>query len=64
MIGSAVLAQALLNPSIKSIIILSRRPLLQPHPSNVKVLILTDAEFTSYPPTVLAEIAGAEACIW
>ena len=64
LIGSVVLAQALLDPSITSIIILSRRPLPQTLPPKAKVLILTDKEFISYPPTVLAELADAEACIW
>ncbi|KFY05294.1 hypothetical protein O988_00097, partial [Pseudogymnoascus sp. VKM F-3808] len=62
-IGSEVLRQALLHPSISTLIVLSRRPLSPPitHPK-LQVIILAD--FAIYPADVLAQLDGVEACIW
>jgi nucleoside-diphosphate-sugar epimerase len=62
-IGREVLTQCLKNPSITSILALSRREL----PGTIsdprlKVVILKD--FASYPDSVLQELASADACIW
>ncbi|KFZ16343.1 hypothetical protein V502_05149 [Pseudogymnoascus sp. VKM F-4520 (FW-2644)] len=62
-IGTEVLRQALLHPSITTLIVLSRRALSPPitHPK-LQVIILAD--FAIYPPEVLTQLDGAEACIW
>lgn len=60
-IGAEVLRQCLNNPSISSIIALSRRPLPVTDPK-LKTVIVED--FTNYSPSVLKELEGAEACIW
>jgi len=60
-IGSEVLSQCLSHPSITSILALSRRPLPITH-EKLTTVILSD--FTSYPPSVLEQMKGAEACIW
>jgi NAD dependent epimerase/dehydratase family enzyme len=60
-IGQEILHQALHNPSITSLIALSRRPLPTTNPK-LKTVLLED--FTSYSPAVLAELSGAESCIW
>ncbi|KFY94867.1 hypothetical protein V498_03679 [Pseudogymnoascus sp. VKM F-4517 (FW-2822)] len=62
-IGGEVLRQALLHPSITTLIVLSRRALSPPitHPK-LHVIILAD--FAIYPPEVLTQLDGAEACIW
>ncbi|KFY00096.1 hypothetical protein V490_01474 [Pseudogymnoascus sp. VKM F-3557] len=62
-IGSAVLQQCLQNPSITSIIVLSRRPLSSDFSSpKLKVIILDN--FITYPDDVLAQLDDARACIW
>lgn len=62
-IGREVLNQCLKNPSITSILALSRRELPSPvNDPRLKVVILKD--FASYPDSVLEELAGADACIW
>jgi nucleoside-diphosphate-sugar epimerase len=62
-IGSAVLQKCLQNPSITSIVVLSRRPLSSHFSSpKLKVIILTD--FLTYPDDVLAQLDDAQACIW
>ncbi len=63
MIGSEVLRQCILHPSITSIIVVSRRALSDSQLSlKVKVIILLD--FTSYPTYLWKDLAGAKACIW
>lgn len=62
-IGSEVLSQCIRNPSISSIIALSRRSL--PETANdpkLKTIIMKD--FNSYPDSVLEDLSGADACIW
>ncbi|KZM28514.1 hypothetical protein ST47_g385 [Ascochyta rabiei] len=62
-IGRQVLHHALQNPTITSVIALSRRasPDLVQH---AKVLVLVLQDFTVYPEDVVAELAGADGCIW
>ena len=60
-IGQEVLSQALSNPTITSLVALSRRPLPTSNPK-LKTILLED--FTSYSPAVLQELSGAESCIW
>jgi uncharacterized protein YbjT (DUF2867 family) len=62
-IGKQVLHQALQNTTITSVIALSRRSLpdLVRH-SKLEVVVLED--FNTYPDVVIAELRGADACIW
>ncbi|CAL5870115.1 uncharacterized protein PFLUO_LOCUS4350 [Penicillium psychrofluorescens] len=60
-VGSEVLRQCLAHPSITSIISLSRRELDITHPKLRAILV---KDFTHYPPEVLAEITGADACVY
>jgi uncharacterized protein YbjT (DUF2867 family) len=63
-IGSQVLEQALQDSSISSIIALSRRPLpeLAARHDHLEVVVLAD--FANYPADVVAQITGADGCIW
>ena len=63
-IGQEILAQALSNPSITSIIALSRKPLPAALASNPKLKTVIVEDFSTYTPSVLKELEGAEACIW
>lgn len=63
-IGQEVLHQCLQYPGITSLIALSRRDLPDSATSNPKLKVVILNDFTSYPDTVLHELAGAEACIW
>ncbi|KAJ5098122.1 hypothetical protein N7532_005123 [Penicillium argentinense] len=58
--GREVLNQYLQNPSITSIVVLSRCEL--PAHDKLKVVVLED--FTSYPDFVREAVQGADACIW
>ncbi|KAH9205111.1 hypothetical protein DL95DRAFT_397944 [Leptodontidium sp. 2 PMI_412] len=63
-IGTEILAQALSNPAITSIIALSRKPLPSIHTSNPKLTVVIIEEFNSYTPEILKQLEGAEGCIW
>jgi len=62
-IGSQVLHQALRNPSVSSVVALSRRPLpgLAGH-SKLETVVLED--FTKYADEVIAKLSGADGCVW
>ncbi|KAL2864963.1 uncharacterized protein BJX67DRAFT_198043 [Aspergillus lucknowensis] len=63
-VGTEVLAQVLENPSITSIIVLSRKPLPEPVTKNPKVTVKILDDFLHYPESLLQELQGAEACVW
>lgn len=63
-IGQEILTQALSNPSITSIIALSRKPLSSTFASHPKLKTVIMKDFSLYPPSVLKELEGADACIW
>ncbi|TVY28516.1 hypothetical protein LHYA1_G001918 [Lachnellula hyalina] len=62
-IGGEILTQCLNNPSITSLIILSRRP-IDSLSSNAKAKVIIMEDFKSYPKPVIQEISDADACIW
>ncbi|KAG9233570.1 hypothetical protein BJ875DRAFT_463854 [Amylocarpus encephaloides] len=64
-VGREVLNQAIVHPSISTVVALSRRPLTGPpfdHPK-VKVVVVDDFE-TGYTPQVLEQLQGAVGCCW
>jgi uncharacterized protein YbjT (DUF2867 family) len=60
-IGGAVLQRCLRLPAVTSIVVLSRRALTFKDP---KMKVIIHEDFAEYPTAMLAEIAGADACIW
>lgn len=60
-IGASVLTHCLSNPSVTSIVALSRKPLAVTHP---KLTTIIHDDFTSYPASLLSQLEGAEACIY
>lgn len=63
-IGGEVLNQALIHPSITSLVCLTRRALPESIVANPKVETIIISDFTSYSPEVLAQLRDCEACIW
>ncbi|KAL2798612.1 hypothetical protein BJX66DRAFT_333976 [Aspergillus keveii] len=63
-VGTEVLAQALANPHITSLIVLSRKPLPESITANQKVTVKVLDDFLTYPDSLLDELEGAEGCIW
>jgi 1-deoxy-D-xylulose 5-phosphate reductoisomerase len=62
-IGKDVLDQCLKNPTITSIIALSRRDLPR-EVANPKLTVVLIKDFKLYPESVLEQLKGAKACIW
>jgi hypothetical protein len=63
-IGSEVLSQCLRNPTIISVVALSRRILPDSVSNDPKLQVVIMKDFNSYSDLVLKELAGANACIW
>ncbi|RAL03288.1 putative nucleoside-diphosphate-sugar epimerase [Aspergillus ibericus CBS 121593] len=63
-IGHSILTECLQNPSITSIIALSRRALPATVTSNPKLTVRIHDDFLTYPDSLLRDLEGAEGCIW
>jgi uncharacterized protein YbjT (DUF2867 family) len=61
-IGKGVLEQCLSHPSITKVVALSRRPLVDE--SNPKLQVILMEHFDAYTDDTIAELVGADACIW
>jgi dihydrodipicolinate reductase len=62
-IGAQVLEQALLSPSVSSVVALSRRALPDlAHHQRLEIVVMDD--FTQYSEEVIAKLSGADGCIW
>ena len=63
LVGSACLQQMLAEKSITKISILSRRPvaMASDHP---QVQVILHKDFSSYDPSVLKKLEGAQGCVW
>lgn len=60
-IGGAALQSALSNPTITTVMVLSRREIDVQH---AKLQTIVKKDYTRYTPEELAQLGGAEACIW
>lgn len=60
-IGHEILSKVLVNKTFTSVVVLSRRPIPDQHPKLTTVVL---EDFTVYPPSVIKELSGAQACIW
>ncbi|KFY36095.1 hypothetical protein V494_05320 [Pseudogymnoascus sp. VKM F-4513 (FW-928)] len=63
LVGTAALHHLLSAPKVTKVTILSRRP-VPLAANNPKVTTIIHKDYTSYPPALLAELEGAQACIW
>lgn len=64
LVGSAVVRQCITNPAITSALILTRKPLATDISDNPKITVIIHEDFGSYPAELLAQLSGAEGCIW
>jgi hypothetical protein len=60
-IGGAALQSALSNPAVTTVVVLSRRDIGVQH---AKLQTIIKKDYTQYTPEELAQLEGAEACIW
>ncbi|KAG9245722.1 hypothetical protein BJ878DRAFT_478966 [Calycina marina] len=63
-IGSELLEQAVAHPGISSLICITRRALPEAVAWNPKLKVILHSDFSTYPPELLAELQGSQACIW
>jgi hypothetical protein len=64
LIGGEVLNQCLQNPSIPSLILLSRRELPEIVARDQRIHIVVLEDFLSYPESVTQQFEGTKACLW
>lgn len=60
-VGQKILTLLLSNPSITTVLALTRRDLSITHP---KLRVLITKDFLSYPDNVTSELKDVDACIW
>lgn len=60
-IGGAALQSALSNPTITTVVVLSRRDIDVQH---AKLQTIVKKDYMQYTPEELGQLEGAEACIW
>ena len=63
-IGGEVVKQCIKCPSITSVLVLSRRDLPKELSQDPKVKVLIHTDFSSYPPSLLEQLEGADGCVW
>jgi uncharacterized protein YbjT (DUF2867 family) len=66
-VGSAVLHEALLNPAVTKLTILSRRQFSVPTEQGLdasKAKIVIHEDYMTYPQSLIDDLKGADACIW
>jgi len=64
MIGAAVLRKCISDTTITKVYALTRRPLSEDLTSNNKVKNIIHEDFSQYPDELLAQLEGADSCIW
>ncbi|OAP65343.1 hypothetical protein AYL99_01315 [Fonsecaea erecta] len=63
-VGKEVVAQAIQNPGISSIIVLTRRHIDEQQSQSPKVRVILHDDFQSYPASLLEQLQGAQGCVW
>ncbi|KAI1204537.1 uncharacterized protein F4807DRAFT_329010 [Annulohypoxylon truncatum] len=63
-VGGEVIRQAIADERITHVFALTRKPLAGDFAKNPKLTVVEHQDYSTYPPELLAQLAGAEACIW
>ena len=63
LIGSAVLHNMINSSNVTAVSILSRKPVPQAE-GHEKVKVIIHKDFNTYPSDILAQLKGAEGCVW
>ncbi|KAI0837411.1 hypothetical protein F5Y06DRAFT_271637 [Hypoxylon sp. FL0890] len=63
-IGGEVVRQAIANEKITHAFVLTRKPLPEEFSKNPKLTVVEHKDFSTYPPELLAQLEGAEGCVW
>ncbi|KAI1098036.1 hypothetical protein F4804DRAFT_325857 [Jackrogersella minutella] len=63
-VGGEVVRQAIADERITHAYVLVRKPLPEHVSKNPKLTVIEHKDFSTYPPELLAQLAGAEGCVW
>ncbi|OTA92583.1 hypothetical protein M434DRAFT_387111 [Hypoxylon sp. CO27-5] len=63
-VGSEVVRQAIADEKITHAFVLTRKPLPEDLAKNPKLTVIEHKDFSTYPPELLSQLAGAEGCVW
>ncbi|KAI1417905.1 hypothetical protein F5Y13DRAFT_150023 [Hypoxylon sp. FL1857] len=63
-VGGEVVRQAIADEKISHAFVLTRKPLPEELPKNPKLTVIEHKDFSTYPPELLAQLTGAEGCVW
>ncbi|KAI1471521.1 uncharacterized protein F4812DRAFT_414377 [Daldinia caldariorum] len=63
-VGSEVVRQAIADEAITHAFVLTRKPLPEDISKSEKITIIEHKDFSTYPPELLAQLTGAEGCVW
>ena len=64
LLGAALVRHCIKDSRISHAFVLARKPLPEDVNNSPKITAITHADFSSYPPELLAQLAGAEGCLW
>lgn len=64
LVGSALVRQCAANDKITRVFALTRKSLPDDVAKNPKVAVVLHDDFSTYPPELLGQLAGAEGCLW
>jgi uncharacterized protein YbjT (DUF2867 family) len=63
-IGSEVVRQCISNPTVTSILVVSRREPAKEITGSSKVKVILHQDFSGWPSSLSDQLEGAEGCIW
>lgn len=64
LVGGELVKECIENPAIDHIYALTRKPLSEAVTSHEKVTVILHEDFGTYPPELLSQLQGADACLW
>ncbi|KAH6854117.1 hypothetical protein B0I37DRAFT_305647 [Chaetomium sp. MPI-CAGE-AT-0009] len=64
LVGSALVRQCIADDNISHVFALTRKPLDETVVKNAKTTVILHDDFSTLPPELLRQLAGAEGCLW
>ena len=64
LVGSSLLRDCISDKEITHVFALTRKLLPQEFTNNPKVVVIMHDNFLDYPPALMEQLSGAEACLW
>ncbi len=64
LVGGALVRECIADSRITHALVLTRKPLSPQLADSSKITVIQHDYFSSYPPELLEQLAGAEGCLW